>query len=321
MLKFDVVFLDVVAPYDYEIADIETKPMGATEQHVIRIAEGLASPPYNLRVAVLQNRSLEQSGRAFYLPLKYAGEIDTRTVVHIRGIPNLHLWPRAVNIVWCHDLSTDAMKEWCKPLREVNAELVGVSKWHEQDIKDHSGYEKVGYVYSHYDDKCNIPIEKRPKHDPFQLVWMSSPHKGLKEALPIFDRIRAQSPKTKLLTVNPGYYPTLRLERPGIQVLGSLTRPELRAVVARSLCLFYPTQFKETFGVVACEAEALGTPVATYNVAGLGESVQMSGFCKDEDELVTRVLEWQNSRPVVSASPLFSLQASVKAWYEKLFRG
>lgn len=318
MIKFDLVILDVVSPYSYEVQDLEEKPMGAAEGSIIRLAEGLASA-YNIRVAVLQRREDEQSGKAYYLPLKYAEEIEPSVVLHIRGVANLHLWPRAAHFVWCHDVSQPVMKDWCSKLREVNAELIGCSEWHAEDIKKFSGYEKVSYVHSHYEDACLLPIERRPKVNPNQLVWLSSPHKGLVEALPTFEKIRKESPSTILCVSNPGYVPDAKLNRPGVRILGSLTRPELRGLTASSLCLFYPTKFEETFGVVAAEAEALGTPVACYPVAGLKESVQMSGFCKDEDELVGRVLEWQKQRPVVSGSPKFSLRACVQNWYRKLF--
>jgi glycosyltransferase involved in cell wall biosynthesis len=310
-VKFDLVFLDTVSPYQYEVGHLETRPLGGTEQTVIRMAEGLAER--GLKVAVVLNRPFEIMGKAFYLPLSYLDKIKPDRVVHLRSVGQLHLFPNAKQYVWMHDLAQPYISEWEKPLREANATVISVSNWHKQNIQTMLKYENIISIHPPIDENCYF--EHRSPYNPNAIVWMASPHKGLVKGLKTFEKLHKLNPKIELLVLNPGYFSEEIPEQPGVRMIGSVSRTDLRNIVSRVLTLFYPTNFEETFGMIAAESNALGTPVATYKVAALSESVASENpFAVNEDDLCQMILKWQEQRLVVKGQDRFRMKNVIKEW-------
>ncbi len=312
-MKFDVIFIDTVAPYAYEAGEIDRRALGGTEQAVIRLAEALAQ--CGLNVAVIQERRTNViMAQAFYLPIDYLDKIETDRVIHIRGIKHIDTFPDAAHFLWCHDVGDARFEKYVKPLTERDATVIAVSDWHMENLRMFLPYNRMVKLYSPIDEACYLEPEQRPQVSSNTMIWLASPHKGLSEALYTFEKIKEKSPTSQLLVTNPGYIATRPAPVAGVNYLGSLSRIELRNILPRMLCLFYPTQFKETFGMIVAEAEAMGTPVATYDIAALKESVGMSGFCKDEAELIDKVVSWQTERPVVSGQERFRIKSVLRAW-------
>jgi glycosyltransferase involved in cell wall biosynthesis len=93
--------------------------------------------------------------------------------------------------------------------------------------------------------------------------------KGIPLLMAAWDDLRRRHPTTTLRLRVAGGGPLegeLRRwaeDHPAVDVLGLLPRPEVHDVVARSLAVLVPSQWEETFGLVAVEAMAAGAaPIA-----------------------------------------------------------
>lgn len=314
-MKFDVIFWDPVCTKPYSYDTFETEPLGGTEGATIRLAEGLARA--GRKVGVIQHFDFIPStspAGVRYLPERWLSIVKPVNVIHLRGIGIIpHFHGKSKQFVWFHDLGQPFLPQWDAIIEKYPATLITVSDWHRENLKANGLTYPTKRIYCPIDEKC-VNYPKPEKIDPYQLVWLSSPHKGLPEAVSTFYKLRERDPRFKLVIFNPGYF-SLQMDNPqGCVLVKDATRETLRRVTASSLCLFYPTQFQETYGSVAAEAEALGTPVATYRVAALAESVGMSPFCNSEEDLIVTVIKWNSERPVVSVNPAFLLENVLKEW-------
>lgn len=317
-MRFEIIFWDPVASKPYTHNTFETEPLGGTEGATIRLAEGLAKT--GRRVGVIQHFDFiptKSPAGVHYLPARWLDMVRPDNIIHLRGVGWLKQHHgKSQQFVWFHDLGQPFLPQWDELFNQYPAQLITVSDWHRENLKANGLKHETKRIYCPIDDKC-VTHPRPDKVDDYQLVWLSSPHKGLPDAISIFYKLRERDPKFKLAVFNPGYFNLEIDHSEGIRVVKNATREQLRTVTANSLCLFYPTQFQETYGSVAAEAEALGTPVATYKVAALAESVRMSPFCNSEDHLIETVLEWQRNRPVVNVHPEFLLENVIPEW-EKL---
>ncbi|GAA2555300.1 glycosyltransferase family 4 protein [Winogradskya consettensis] len=57
----------------------------------------------------------------------------------------------------------------------------------------------------------------------------------------------------------------------GVEYLGPLSQPELAQLVGGSACALVTPLWEEPFGLVVAEALATGTPVAAFDIGGIGE--------------------------------------------------
>ena len=206
--------------------------------------------------------------------------------------------------------------------------MVGVSRWHVKNLKKYfKKYNDITYIHNPVSEKVFRRSSSPSRYDKNLLVWMSSPDKGLDKALELFKRIRTLRPSMKFKIFNPGYWPAdqERLARAqGVYYLGPKPSMSMWKVVKKALCVFYPVQYDETFGLVAAEANALGTPLATYARAALPEVVSSKNqLLKKEDEkgIIKRVIHWHDhGRPVVSGKSQFKIKIIAAHWLQ-LFKG
>lgn len=316
-MKFDIVFIDPVhtKPYNYET--LEEGNIGGTELATIRLAEGFADAGYS--TAIVQNFDMlpQTSPKGVkYLPKRWLNLVKPTNTIHLRSRQYFDKFRYTNQIVWMHDVVSPVynnISDWGEYTKGVK--VVSVSDWHTQNIKSICPDLNVTRIYSPMDHTLfNYP--KPNKIDEWQLVWLSSPHKGLIEAVDLFEKLRKEvDPRFKLVVFNPGYF-HLEMDNTAqnnIRLLSAAPRQILRDIVSQSLCLFYPTQFEETFGFVAAEANALGVPVACYKVAALAESCQ-NEFCKDEAELIKKIQDWQINRPILNPDQKLEIKNVVQDW-------
>jgi glycosyltransferase involved in cell wall biosynthesis len=90
----------------------------------------------------------------------------------------------------------------------------------------------------------------------------------------------------------------------------------------KSLCVFYPVQYQETFGLVAAEANALGVPLVTHPKAALKEVVSSDlQFAETDAEIVQKVVDWhKHGRPEVSGRDEFKYKDVLMDWVRLLAR-
>lgn len=319
-----VCFLDISCPAPYSPEVLETQALGGTEATVIRVAEGLAHRGHT--VSVLQhNRVSGESFGASYLPFLEVPEADAYV-----GLRSTQLIPflkkqGGKKILWLHDFNhQDLVRDY--PLLENSGfRVLTVSRTHKQVTID-ALLSQVGFVRGLTVGSIYNPVlsdKRRETFNPEQLVFFSSPHKGLDLTLKQFQAVRRSLPNMQLLVANPGYYDNKETLLPGVVSLGKLPHREILKHVSESLCVFHCNAvFPETFGLVHAEANAMGVPVLTgilgANHEILNPASEQMVEVRDEKTVVDRLVKWRTSPPQVFGKPDFQLESVVSDWEKEL---
>jgi len=319
MIKVDILFIDGAAAKPYNWETLEEDAIGGSEGSTIRLAEGFASVGH--KVVVCQRFDILYSkspNGVEYVGPHWANIIKPRNVIYVRSKGIWEKFPDSRKFLWLHDASSqdhNNLSEYVSDMVKHKVQAIAVSDWHVTNLLQFAPGLPVKRIYSPMDETCFQPPSDYDKN---QLVWMSSPHKGLIDALDVFEKIRQEVPEMKLVVFNPGYYEESIPSRPRVVLAPKVKRKILRSVLSKSLCLFYPTRFEETFGLVAAESNALGTPVACYKVAALAESAA-GPFANDPNDLLNQVIAWsKEGRPVVSGQERFRFDRIYPEWREIL---
>lgn len=316
MENVDILFIDAAASKPYDWNSLENDQLGGTEQSTIRLVEGLGSKGHS--VAVIQKydfpRRCSPNGVLYSGP-QWVSKYKPINVVWVRARGVWGTYPEARKFLWLHDACKpdhNNMSTWVPCIKENNVTPICVSNWHVQNVESIAPGMCAKMLYSPVDISCYA--ERASKVDANQLVWLSSPHKGLADALKVFRKLRKCNPSFKLAVFNPGYYSEDNGRHDNVVFIKGASKQTVRNVVKQSLCLFYPTRFEETFGLVAAESNALRTPVACYKIAALAES-SVGPFAESEDQLINQILSWQaGNRPVVCGQDRFKFDEVYKQW-------
>lgn len=327
-MHWDVVFLDTTANKYYDRQVLEKHPLGGTEATVVRVAEGLGE--LGLNVLVLQTRCEEFNltmgqyaffGHGYQIP---AGT-SCSNYIQIRRNTNPELFPEAKKYLWMHDLAVRDTGFTTSELCKNGIQVIAVSRWHKKNITQFLGsdVDNVSYIYNPVPDSL---YDVRSVYDKNLLVWTASPHKGLGKGLELFRKLRKLNPQFKLIVYNPGYLKvdTIQLSsEKNVYYAGEESCRNVWETVKRSLCVWYPCQWDETFGLIGAEANAMGVPMAGYRRGALNEILSNNDRDQlverdDEDGVISTVLQWQEHRPDISGNPKFKLSTVLKDWKELL---
>lgn len=323
----NILFVDFVADGPYSDVKLRESSMGGTEASVVRVAEGLAERGHNVCVAQRRREQQETSANG----VSYTSTATTHfkpthvVVLRVPGfLPGLRaLYPNAKLFVWAHDIISTQMAEDHTHITASKATLICVSKFHVQHTLDRMqsyGY-KGGFTTTHIYNP--LPDYVKPysgEIDRNKLLWLSSPKKGLEEALPLFQALLNFQPDFKLHVANPGYIPDFPLEEGrNIKVLGQMPHKELMEEAKNALCLFYPnTSWPETFGLVSAEMNALGVPVVAHRFGATPEILEhpaQTFDCRDGERVINKVMAWyKGDRPRVKLNPAFKLKTVIRNW-------
>lgn len=319
-MKFDIAFIDMACSKPYTYDTLENDSIGGTEGSTIRLAEGFASKGH--KVCIVQRHDIlpfTSPAGVRYLPMRWLSAVRPTNVIHLRGRQHFDKFKGSKQFAWLHDacsIEHNNISDWHTYTMPFNVKCISVSDWHTENIKSVNPNLDIQRIYSPVDEICyNFP-RSQENIDKYQLVWMSSPHKGLIPTIEVFNKLLQMDTRFKLIVFNPGYFKQHLESSNNIRFLTETKREAMRQVIAQSLCLFYPTQFEETFGLVAAEANALGTPVATYKIAALGESCG-NEFAKSEEDLIDKVWQWRSGqRPIVNGQARFRFENIYPQWLE-----
>lgn len=328
-MHFDILFLDACANKYYDRITLEKEALGGSEASAIRVAEGLAG--FGLKVAIMQTRKPyfepTMGQHCFFIHADDAENVTCKHYIQMRTNANTHMFPKAKKYIWLHDAGgPDVEGTWLRQLIDEHITLICVSKWHQKRLKKLlPTFMGVEYIYNPVPDEIFVHQGFKPSYNPNLLVWTSSPHKGLGKALEVFKKIRDVEPKMQLIVFNPGYHSIDHdklITTPGVAVYGPMNCRSVWNTVQQALCVLYPTEYEETFGLVAAEANALGVPLATHRVAALAETVSSdTQFFTDGEALIAGVLDWsKNGRPEVYGQDQFRIWNVIKKWIELLAR-
>lgn len=325
--RFDLIIIDTTTPLSYEEASLKTRGIGGTEASVIRVAEGLAKA--GAKVAVLQH-NLEMplmGSNAYYLPLSMIDDITTEAVIMLRGCQFVDKFKYAKKFSWHQDVPSQALRDMRGTFLAHRVTVVGASKWHKHVIqeavcsKDALVNPKVTYIHNPVPDELLVPKDIDIKYDKYKLVWPASPHKGLDRAIGLMPKLAevAGHKEFRLHIFNPGYFHKDTNSSQYIINHGSVPCHTLWQEMSESLCVFYPTEFQETFGCIAAEANAVHTPVLTQEIAALAETVATrEQFTKpDNKSIIDTVIKWsEGNRPKVYGQKRFATSNIVQDWYD-----
>lgn len=314
---FDVVFFDNTANKYYDRMTLEKQPLGGSEASVVRVAEGLAS--LGLKVCVMQgncNKFEPVMGQhCFFMHAEDLNKVSCKHYIQIRVNSNPQLFPKAKHYLWLHDVTQKSEHPQDNSLR-----VVAVSHWHKQNILDNTDYTDIKVIYNPVPEEL---YNMRQVTNPKMLVWMSSPHKGLDKALQLFKTIHEKDPSMQFHVFNPGYIGMDNItvaSQPGIVLYGPQACRTVWNVVGKANAVFYPTDWKETFGCIAAEANAMGVPVLTRRLAALAESVSSpEQFAETDQEFIEKALAWADGqRPAVKGQEEFKFNQVILEWVKYL---
>lgn len=332
MKKFDLLICDMTTPHPYEQQTLQTQAMGGTEASVIRVAEGLASLGAHVGVVQHNLNQILMGENAYYIPLSMLDELTTHNYVALRGTQFFDKFPKANKYSWHEDVPNNKFVSMKESFLKHNVTVIAASKWHKgamqqlicnpNDIVN----PKITYIYNPCPDEIYIPKSIDVKYDANKLVWIASPHKGLNKAVKMFERLVEVSGNQnyRLHLFNPGYCPSSEFQSKYVVNHGPVPAKTLWQHVSESLCVFYPTEFEETFGCIAAEANALHVPVLTCPIAALNETVSSQRQFvprNDPKAVIDTVIRWnKEERPKVWGNDEFRSSNVVQSWYNLLTR-
>jgi glycosyltransferase involved in cell wall biosynthesis len=347
------VFFDTVSPLPYDSRSFGERAVQGTEASVIRIADAVGG------WVMQHNRS---SAWERYLPVQRLPAIEHVVVIRdSRALARAReLFPDARLHLWLHDKMRPATKRGRRLradaalLRQAQVSIICVSDTQRQDVLNTLRWAGIAGLplCTRYNPLDATLQPDGTRFDPSQLVFFSSPNKGLAFTLDAFGALRRAMPDLRLIVGNPGYKADALASIAGVEFLGPQPQPVMHAHVRRSLCTFQPNfRIPETFGLVYAESHALGTPVLTHDFGAAAEVVndprqvlpvrtsyrcyeglvgslpprwrrlpaRLAGAAGLFDAYVERIREWRaGGRPVVRPDPRFALPAVAAQWRELL---
>lgn len=332
-----LVFVDATATSPYTLDTLENQALGGTEATVLRVAQGLRQSHSVIlaQSAVSQSHSCQGLVHVHYDHKNPLSGIEPKAIIVVRGfklLPRLRRqFPDTPLFLWLHCFPGRKRKHLGSILNETRTDLVCVSNDHKAKVEAfiqhrEPGLEKrpqIHRIYNPIDD--HLQPDDTPV-DPNRLIFFSSPHKGIEQVFRAFKAVRKEWPEMKLYLANPGY---LFRDHPndleGIVKLGPLPHKEVIKQVRQAYCLFYPqATFRETFGLVFAEANAVGTPVLAHPIGSAAEVVNPAEKqlidARDPQQVIETLRNWRhNGSPQVQARPEFRLATVIKDW-ERLIR-
>lgn len=303
--------------------------MGGTEATMLRVAKGLAR---SHGVCVLQHNREEEKYQddVYFINLNSIMAPPTvivlmRTALHAPIYKSLY--PEAKVYVWMHDLCGDVYKEELTELETVDG-IIYVSNFHktqfEQALKGLKFNIKLPPGHVIYNIVERYPEKLEPvTQNPNQLIFASSPHKGIQEVIKKFKKLRntEEGKNLELGLLNPGYIEMEEVEeKDGVRVFGVKSHRELNTILKESSLLFYPqTVFPETFGLILAEANAVYLPVVAHAFGAAREVLTdptQAFDCSNDKKVIEKALETLSRRDIQRLGPKkeFFEEEVLKSW-------
>jgi glycosyltransferase involved in cell wall biosynthesis len=337
----EILFYDVATPLAYDAATPKTQALGGTEATLIRIAQGLKNY-HTIYVAQHCRASMANLNcdGVNYISLETAQQLRPQVVIllrHYRLAEEVaNYFPKARRYLWLHNMPSRELYSARKALSRHQYQIIAVSHFHRRAIEKRLNgkwYQRV-FTLPYSESRASIPIQVlynpidetlQPDATPIQsnqLLFMSSPQKGLPETLRLFEGVQKTFPEYQLLIANPGYN-QMDLKLPAqARFLGALPHHEVIQKLRESFCVFYPQYVRvETFGLVYAEANAVGTPVLAHDSGAAAEVLSDPKQLVNGHELssvLNKLKEWREKRPTLCGRNEFRLNNVIKAWLNLL---
>ncbi len=160
-----------------------------------------------------------------------------------------------------------------------------------------------------------------PRED--YMVWTSAIVKNTLEALQLYTRLYQRGLRRPLRICAPLWnspasfpWPNLLSQYP-IEYLGSLEQSKTFELLSKAACLYRPSPFPETFGLIYAEASTLGVPTLTVDNGAAGEVLMQPGnLLLGEKHTITDILRWLENihTQQIGSYPGYELDQVGKQW-------
>lgn len=337
MIHMKILFYDIATPVLYRNTTIQERSLGGTEATIIRVAHALST--YH-EVYIAQHCRCEEDDANYdgvhYLSLSSANQLLPDVVILLREYEWIEtvgqLFPQAKHYFWMHNLPPYDMYRMLPVLIKYDYQVIAVSNFHRETIIKRLKPNWYQRYFKKYNNNVKVKVIYNPIEDALQpdtteidvnqMLFLSSPHKGLAQVLKIFDYLRRFYPEYRLFVCNPGNWNDQIYIPENVTVLGSIPHPQVIEYLRRSFCVFYPqTKRMETFGLIYAEANAVGTPVLAHPIGSAQEILadpQQLVDGTNKRAILEKILLWRHERPKVKVNPEFRLTKVIESWL-KLF--
>ena len=194
--------------------------------------------------------------------------------------------PDKKKILWLHDLPHDPESEHLKDpeLRKRFSKIVAVSDWQMQMYNIISGVPYAeSFVIKNAIDP--IPVEKKEYNGTVNLIYHTTPHRGLEILIPVFEELSRIHDNIHLDVYSSfSIYGWEERDRqyqqlfdrcrahPKITYHGAVPNEEIRTALVKSHIFAYPSIWPETSCLAAIEAMSAMNLVVCPNFAALAET-------------------------------------------------
>ena len=216
------------------------------------------------------------------------GSIPAELLNKFQIIPSRvrELDPDKKKILWLHDLPHDPESEHLKDpeLRKRFSKIVAVSDWQMQMYNIISGVPYAeSFVIKNAIDP--IPVEKKEYNGTVNLIYHTTPHRGLEILIPVFEELSRIHDNIHLDVYSSfSIYGWEERDRqyqqlfdrcrahPKITYHGAVPNEEIRQALVKSHIFAYPSIWPETSCLAAIEAMSAMNLVVCPNFAALAET-------------------------------------------------
>lgn len=290
----------------------DEKPLGGTESAMIFMAQALAARGHDVHVFTNTDRPGNYDGVLYHPYAKFesfALQKRPDILIGIRQLlpllsrrwaaVQLYLSPDAydqpalnssMNVTI--DIPSQQFDVGLFSLKYVHRFVDGiicVGEWQAQTFIDRFKIdpEKIfvglnGVAWNYFPKPALLAHRKK------QIVYTSTPFRGLNELLDYFPEIKQQVPDATCAILsgmqtygvsdedNLKEYGEIyqKTHQPGVTLYGPKAKRDMIEILEESRVFAYPNTFAETFCIAALEAQAAGLPVVTTELAGLKERVR-----------------------------------------------
>ena len=326
--------------WDEEMA--KTKGMGGSETAAIEVCKSLKKLT-GRSVKIFNGRTLPLVSKSGveYLPISTLNEYmgKNKPKLHISWRHNIEC-TKARTIAWSHDLIIPGADN-----TKVYEKIMVLSKFHKRFVKSVQGLpdDKIMVTRNGIMPEKFLGLDLSVKK-PSKVVWLSSPDRGLKEAIRVLDKARTKIEDIELHVFYgfDGMYKVgagkaadelkdMIEARPWITYHGFTQQNTLAESIKDASIWLYPSTYQETFCISALEAIALGIFPIVKDFGALKDTLEefidegmaqlVTRDCKDEEDetfwanlVIDAILEkkWQKIKNVDLGS--LSWDAVAKEW-------
>lgn len=324
--------------------------IGGSETMAVLTAKEFAHRGYQVKVYAEANGFFDNVEYIHHSKFDHHEVFDIFISSRQSNIFNIDINARK-KICWVHDIWLHADNNANINQDKIDKYFV-LSPWHKQFFMQHHKVpeHKIYLTHNFIDHKR---FNKKLERITGQMIYSSSPDRGLDVLLTIFPRIKEKIPEAKLKIyygfdnwelacklrndqneINHMNNIKSMLNQNGVEYYGRTGQTKLAEEFLQSSLWFYPTSFTETSCCTAMEAMCAGCPCVATNLAALSTTIGEGGVLINADpysqwyqdmavevccKILTDPILWQNlSLRGKNKVKNYTVEKMVDAWEKEL---